>query len=127
LVTDGGGVPLATIVTGANTHDVIQLLPLIKSIPTLRDPLGRRRHRPTAVLGDRAYDSRPHRRELRRHRILSLIARRNHGHGSGLGRFRWVVERTIAWLHRFRRLRVRYDRRDDIHEGFLALGCAVVC
>jgi len=126
-VTDGGGVPLATIVTGANAHDVTQLLPLIASIPTLKDPLGRRRRRPTTVLGDRAYDSSAHRKELKRHRILSLIARRGHAHGSGLGRFRWVVERTIAWLHRFRRLRVRYDRRDDIHEGFLTLGCAMVC
>ena len=85
------------------------------------------RTRPATVLGDRAYGSMPHRIELRRHRVLSLIARRNFGHGSGLGRLRWVVEKTIAWLHRFRRLRVRYDRRDDIHEGFLTLGCAMVC
>jgi transposase len=26
-------------------------------------------------------------------------ARHNTAHGSGLGRFRWVVERTFAWLH----------------------------
>lgn len=48
-----------------------------------------RRRRPIAVFDDRAYDSTAHRKDLRRHRILSLIARRNHGHGGGLGRFLW--------------------------------------
>jgi transposase len=52
---------------------------------------------------------------------------RNTEHGSGLGRSRWVVERTFAWLNQFRRLRVRYEKRDDIHEAFLSLGCALIC
>jgi len=47
-------------------------------------------------------------------------------HGSGLGVFRWVVERTLAWLHRFRRLALRYERRADVHEAFLTLGCALI-
>ena len=37
-------------------------------------------------------------------------------HGTGLGVFRWVAKRTISWLHGFRRLRIRWERRDDIHE-----------
>ena len=52
---------------------------------------------------------------------------RRTAHGSGLGRWRWVVERTFAWLNQFRRLRVRYDKRGDIHEAFLSLGCAMSC
>ena len=48
-------------------------------------------------------------------------------HGSGLGTQRWVVERTIAWLHQYRRLRVRYERRADIHEAFLRLAGCLVC
>ena len=44
-----------------------------------------------------------------------------------LGRWRWVVERTFAWLNQFRRLRVRYDKGADIHEAFLSLGCALIC
>src|ERR1700682_807154 len=47
-------------------------------------------------------------------------------HGSGLAVFRWVVERTLAWLHRFRRLALRYERRADVHEVFLTLGCALI-
>ena len=48
-----------------------------------------------------------------------FLAKRNTEHGSGLGRWRWVVERTFAWLNQFRRLRVRYEKRADIHEAFL--------
>jgi transposase len=44
-----------------------------------------------------------------------------------LGRHRWVVERTLAWLARYRRLAVRYERRDDIHQAFLTLACCLVC
>ncbi|GAA4996210.1 hypothetical protein GCM10023205_81730 [Yinghuangia aomiensis] len=56
-----------------------------------------------------------------------LIARRGTGHGSGLGTQRWVVERAFAHLHRFRRLRIRGEIRDDIHEAFLSLGYALIC
>jgi len=49
------------------------------------------------------------------------IARR----GSGLGVTRWIIERTIAWLHQFRRLRLRYERLPEIHEAFLKPGRAV--
>ncbi len=45
----------------------------------------------------------------------------------GLGRVRWVVERTLSWFHQFRRLRTRYDRRAEVHEAFLQLGCAMIC
>jgi transposase len=79
------------------------------------------------VSADRAYDHRPHRRELRKRGITAEIARRQTAHGSGLGRVRWVVERTFAWLHNLKRLLVRYDRRAEIHEAFLAIGCCLVC
>jgi transposase len=93
----------------------------------VRGKVGRPRRRPDRVTADRAYDHWPQRRELRRRGIRAEIARRNTEHGSGLGRYRWVIERTLAWLHQFKRLLVRYDRRADIHEAFLALGCCLVC
>ena len=46
---------------------------------------------------------------------------------TGFGLYRYLVERTFAWLHHFKRLLVRYDRRAEIHEAFLALGCCLVC
>ncbi len=60
-------------------------------------------------------------------RIEPVLAQRFTEHGSGLGIHRWVVERTLAWLHQFRRLRIRYERRADIHEAFLSLGCSLIC
>lgn len=127
LLTDAHGTPLAVRLTGANRHDVTQLLSLVDAIPPVQGPVGRPRHRPDRLQGDRAYDSDPHRQRLRDCGITPVLARRRTPHGSGLGVFRWVVERTIAWLHQFRRLRVRDERRDDIHEAFLHLGCALIC
>jgi transposase len=58
------------------------------------------------------------------------IARRGVESSERLGRHRWVVERTLSrtlsWLNQMRRLRVRYERRDDIHEAFVQLGCALI-
>jgi transposase len=93
----------------------------------VRGKVGRPRRRPDSVCADRGYDYDARRRELRQRGIRPEIARRNTEHGSGLGRYRWVVERTFAWLHQFKRLLVRYDRRGEIHEAFLALGCCLVC
>jgi transposase len=114
-------------VTGANAHDVTQLIPLVKAISPVRGKRGRPRHRPDRLQADRGYDSEPHRKILRSMGIEPVIARRNTDNGSGLGTTRWVVERTLAWLHQFRRLRVRYEKRADIHEAFLTIGCIVIC
>lgn len=127
MVVDAGGVPVAATLTGANRHDVTQLLPLVDAIPPIRGKPGRPLRKPREVLGDRAYDSDPHRAALAERRIGESLARRNTEHGSGLGVYRYVVEQTLALLHQFRRLRVRYDRRDDVHEAFLSLGCSVIC
>ena len=94
-------------------------------MPPVRGKVGRPRQRPDRLTADRGYDSAGHRRQLRRRGITPEIARRKTDHGSGLGRHRWVVERTFARLHQFKRLLVRYDRRHDIHEAFLALACRV--
>jgi transposase len=92
----------------------------------VRGRRGRPRRRPRKLFGDRAYHSRRGRHELRQRGIQAKIAWPKSSHDSGLGRQRWVVERTIAWLHQYRRLRVRYERRADIHEAFLALGCCLI-
>ena len=127
MISDGNGIPLATILTGANAHDVTQLIPLVDAIPPVRGKPGHPRQRPEAVYADRGYDSEPHRKKLRARAIEPHLAKRGTEHGSGLGIYRWVIERTHAWFHQFRRLRVRYERRDDIHEAFLSIGCILIC
>lgn len=127
LCTDAQGIPLSVQVTAANVHDSRQLQPLVLAIPALRGKIGRPRHRPEVVQGDRAYGSRAHHRWLHGLGITGRLARKGWPHGSGLGKTRWVVERTLSWLHQFRRLRIRYERRADIHQAFLTLGCAIIC
>ena len=127
LIACGRGTPLAASLTGGNRNDITQLIPLVDAIPAVRGRRGRPRRRPRKLYGDRAYHSLDGRRELRRRGIQAKITRPKSAHGSGLGKKRWVVERTIARLHQYRRLRIRYERRDDIHEAFLAIGCSLIC
>ena len=127
ILTDAQGIPLSLILTGANRHDVTQLLPLVRAIPPVAGLRGAPKRKPELIQADRAYQSEPLRRELAEQGIDTQIARRKTAHGSGLGKTRWVVERTIAWLHQFRRLRVRYERLPSIHEAFLMLGACLIC
>jgi transposase len=126
-LTDANGVPLAVSLTGAERNDVTQLLPLLDALGPVRGKVGRPRRRTKRLLADRGYDHDKYRRLLWKRGIKPQIARRQTEHGSGLGKERWVVERSFAWLHNLRRLRTRYERRPELHEAFLVLGCAVVC
>lgn len=127
LITDSAGVPLAISLTGGNRNDVTQLLPLVDGVGPVAGKIGRPRKRADRLLADRGYDHDKYRRELRKRGVKPIIARRGAEHGSGLGKQRWVVERSFAWLHNFRRLRTRYERRAELHLAFMQLGCAVIC
>ncbi len=87
----------------------------------------RQRRRPRELFADRGYDYDIYRRQVRARGITPHIARRGVAHGSGLSRQRWMVERCFAWLHVFKRLRIRYERLGDIHLGLLQLACALIC
>ena len=63
---------------------------------------------------------------LRKRRIIPCIARSSVEPKNRLGRSRCVVERTLSWLNRFQRLKIRYEHRADIHLAFLQLGCALI-
>jgi transposase len=127
IITDAGGIPLVAETTAANVPDVNPMIPLVDAIPPVRGRPGRPRRRPRSLYGDRGYDSDRHRRELRRRGIRPHIARRRTPHGSGLGKYRWYVERTLSWLHNFGRLRVRKDKSPEIHQAFLMLANALIC
>lgn len=127
VLVDGRGTPLVIRLTQANRHDSKECLPLLDGIPPLVGPAaGRPRRRPEVVLGDAAYGTQANRSGARARGIEPLLSWRGEGHGSGLGRWRWVAEDIMQRLNRFRRLRVRYERRSDIHLAFLWLACAVI-
>jgi transposase len=127
VVVDRQGIPLAVKLSAANVHDSRMMLDTIDAIEPIRRPRGRPRKRPAKLHADKAYDSGPLREELRRRHITPRIARRGIESSERLGRHRWVVERTISWLNRYRRLRIRYERRADMHLAFLHIGCALIC
>ncbi|MFJ5035203.1 IS5 family transposase [Streptomyces sp. NPDC088560] len=127
LITEAHGIPLAVSLTGGNRNDVTQLIPLIQAVPPVRGRRGRPRRRPDTLYADRGYDHDKYRRQVRAVGITPVIARRGTEHGSGLGVHRWVVEQSFVLLHWFRRLRIRWEIRDDIHEAFLSLACSIIC
>jgi transposase len=127
LLTDACGTPMSSRLTAANRNDVTQLLTLIDAVPPVAGKPGRPRRRFERVQGDRAYHSDPLRAQLRKRGSRPLLARHRVPHGSGLGKHRWPIERSFSWLHRNRRLGVRYEKRDDIHEAFMLLGQVMIC
>lgn len=126
VLVDANGLPLALGTTPANVPDINYLLPMVESVPAVRGRRGRPRRRPAVLYADRGYDSDPHRARLRAKRIRPRLARRGTGHGSGLGVFRWVAERTIAWLHGFRKLRLVTEKGLDMQYAFLNLAHSVI-
>jgi transposase len=117
---------LAVILTGGNRNDVIALIPLVEAIPRVRGRRGRPRNRPASLYADRGYDHDKYRKLLHARGIRAHIGRRGTPHGSGLGVVRWAVERTIAWYHGMKRLHIRWERRDDMHEAFLNLATCII-
>jgi transposase len=127
LLVDKRGAPLAIRTVAANVSDHRTILPTLLDYPRVKGKPGRPKELPDKLYADRGYDSEAARHLLTWLGIEPHIARRNTAHGSGLGRVRWVVERTIGWLKGLRRMRVRYDRLKVIQEAWNTLAAAVIC
>ena len=96
-------------------------------MPPIRQCAGRPRKRPAKLHADKGYDYDRCRRACRRRGIGPASPAEGSRARERLGRHRWVVERTLAWFARFRRLTVRYERRLDILLGFHLLAAALIC
>ncbi|MFD5744978.1 IS5 family transposase [Streptomyces massasporeus] len=127
LICDGKGTPLHVITTAANVNDITQTLDLVDGIPSVAGRPGRPRRRPESVLGDKAYDSKAVRRQLRHRRNLPVISRKDAPNIKGPGKLRYVVEQTFALLHQFKRLAIRWERRLELHDALVSLGCSLIC
>jgi transposase len=127
VVTDASGIPLVCSVTAANRNDIGAMAPLVNALPAIAGKPGHPRRQPDALQGDLAYDSEPHRRGLRLMGVEPIWPEKGIDDDTGLGEARWPVERALSWLHQDRRLRIRYERRPDIHLAFVILGCIKIC
>ncbi|WP_437185516.1 transposase [Planctomicrobium sp. SH668] len=118
-MTTHNGIPLANTLTAANVPDLRQLLPLVfLKFPKIGGKRGRPLDRPRSVIADKGYDCQTTRDLLAVAGIETHIPKRGTRQASSLGGSRWPVERTIAWLKQFRRIRIRWDRREEIFQAF---------
>lgn len=127
LMVSRFGVPLAIRTAGANASDHTQIIPLVIEFPKVGGKPGRPKELPDVLYADRGYDSEATRWLLQWLGIEPHIGKRGSPHGSGLGKVRWVVERTISWIKGLRRMRVRYDRLAVIRDAWTTLAASVVC
>lgn len=127
MAVDGNGTPLSVRITGAQRHDSTQAMGLLDDIPPVQGRRGRPRQRPDDAYGDRAYGTPRNREGLRRRHIKDHFARPRTPHGSGLGRVRYVVERTLSWIGQARRLKIRYEKLPSLHRAFHYLQMARIC
>jgi transposase len=101
LLIDAIGIPLAVGLSAANTHESQLLEQLVDAVPAIIGPQGwpgRPRKRPVKLHADKGYDFPGCRRALRRRNITPRVARRVVESSQRLGRHRWKVERSLAWL-----------------------------
>ena len=128
LLVDAAGVPLAAQLSAANTHDSLLFEPLLDAAPSIKGRgRGRPRRRPHKLHADKGYDNQRCRRYLRRRGITARIARGGIESKERLGRYRWVVERTVSWILRYKRLGLRYDRSELTMTALMNLACAYTC
>jgi transposase len=127
VLVDERGTPLVILTCGSHVSDHCQILPVVLAFPKIRGKPGAPKTRPRKLYADRGYDSAAGRAILRWLGIKAVIARRNREHGSGLGKVRWVVERTISWLKGMRGMRLRYDRLAMMQLAWNALAASVIC
>ena len=118
---------MALTVTSANRHDSMAFESTLQAIPAVAGLQGQARKRPHKLHADKGYDYAKCRRYLRSRGIQARIARRGIESKERLGKHRWVVERTHAWFAGLVKLRIRFERRLDIHLALLKLAAAVIC
>nr|WP_256638711.1 IS5 family transposase [Streptomyces murinus] len=127
LIIERTGLPLSVGISGANVHDSQALIPLVKSIPPIRSRRGPRRRKPGKLHAAKGYDYRHLRRWLSGRGILHRIARKGVEISERLGRHRWTIGRTMAWLAGCRRLHRRYERKAEHFLAFTSIACTLIC
>jgi Transposase DDE domain len=128
VITEAGGLPLAVGTGPANQRDEQRVEELLNAIPPIPDGKGNVRDKPRRLLGDAGYGFWWTIATVLLLGIEPLLRKRGSAaHGSGLGKRRYVVERTLAWFAGFRRLRVCYERTPLHWQGLHELACCVIC
>jgi transposase len=108
----------------------VHALATVDAVPHLRGRRRGRENRPSRLFADRGYDADWLRAALRERGITPHIPRkRKPGTGrvrDSQARRRWPIERTNAWLHNYRRLTTRWERRPELYLAFAQLAASLI-
>jgi hypothetical protein len=116
------------VVGPANQRDEELVIPMLKQFPTIPDTDGKKHKKPKTIQGDRGYGFVHIIKQVVQMAIISLLALRGSPHGSGLGKTRYVVvERTLAWMSHYRRLKLCYERTGERFRAFNVLAACDIC
>jgi transposase len=126
VLTDAQGIQLAQLWTPANQNECTVFERLLDAVPLVRGRVGKPRCRPRKLHADEPHDFPRARHALRARNIQARIARRGLHASVLLGHHRWVVEQTFAHLNRLSRMSTRCERRRDLHDALLNLGCCLL-
>jgi transposase len=129
-VTDANGIPLVVRIGPANQIDAELALDMLDAIPACSGAKGRPRHRPKRFQGDGAYGMKAIIAAVVQRRVRSLLApygKARTRHGTGLGKTRYVVERSLSWMSNFRRLKLCYERFGEHFQAFHELAASLIC
>jgi hypothetical protein len=127
LITEAGGLPLLLAITPANVRDEMPFIEMLDTLPPIKMPSGRSRYLPDAAMGDRGYGFKWIIAQVTQRRIESLLAERGSPHGSGMGKVRYVVERTMSWMTGFRRIDHCFEATGRNWIAFNELACCLIC
>jgi transposase len=116
VAVDGDGVPVACAATAANVNDTLLFGRLFLTAFAVVARIG-------TVFADKGYDAEPHRELCRAFGAEPRLHKRGRPRGSGLGKRRWPVERSNAWLLENKRLALRYDRLGFVVQSLLQAAC----
>src|SRR5450432_1488743 len=128
LLVDGAGAPLSLIVSGANRHDV-KLLDVTLDGIVVRRPRPTRK-RPQHLCADKAYRGEPAQAAMRKRGYtphVRQIGEEARAKRRGQPARRWVVERSHSWFNRFRKLLVRYEKKEANYLALTHCAAAMIC
>ena len=133
VLADGQGIPLGIHLSPANINEVQLAEPTLKEVAVPRAGPGRPKQNPERIIADRGYDCRPLWESFKARGIELIVphlrTRKNcFQDGRCLRRYkrRWIIERTNAWLHAFRRLVTRYEYKLELYRAFVHIACILI-
>ena len=127
ILVESSGVPIAVVISGANTHDVKLLEKTLDAIIITRPEVTE--HTPQHLCADAAYTGIPAAEAMSERMYTPHVHSRGEETAEkqeGKKARRWVVEVTFSWFNRFRKLLVRWEKKEKNYLALVHFACAII-